>query len=173
MNSAIAVIANTQLRPATADDFPAILDLNAEFVRFLSPLWAEKLQTLHAAAELSHVIEQDGRVMAFLIAFREGAKYDSVNYQWFCQRYPRFLYVDRIVVSARLRTAGAGSMLYQHVFAHAAANALPVVACEFDVEPPNPGSARFHAKFGFAEVGQQRVGPSQKLVSMQVAKTLI
>ena len=35
---------------------------------------------------------------------------------------------------------------------------LPVVTCEFDIEPPNPVSAGLHATFGFREVGQQRRG---------------
>jgi len=43
------------------------------------------------------------------------------------------------------------------------------VAAEFDVDPPNPVSARFHAKFGFHEVGRQVVPYGMKEVSMQVS----
>jgi hypothetical protein len=43
------------------------------------------------------------------------------------------------------------------------------VAAEFDVDPPNPASARFHAKFGFHEVGRQVVPYGMKEVSMQAA----
>jgi predicted GNAT superfamily acetyltransferase len=28
------------------------------------------------------------------------------------------------------------------------------LCCEVNVEPPNPGSLRFHERIGFAEVGQ-------------------
>jgi predicted GNAT superfamily acetyltransferase len=46
---------------------------------------------------------------------------------------------------------------------------IPVVACEFDVQPPNPASERFHAKFGFIEVGRQSVAGGKKTVSLQTA----
>jgi predicted GNAT superfamily acetyltransferase len=50
-------------------------------------------------------------IAAFLLAFREGAGYDSVNYRWFAQRYERFLYVDRVVVAPAARGQGAASQL--------------------------------------------------------------
>jgi predicted GNAT superfamily acetyltransferase len=40
---------------------------------------------------------------------------------------------------------------------------------DFDVEPPNPVSAKFHARFGFREVGRQSVSYADKRVSMQEA----
>jgi predicted GNAT superfamily acetyltransferase len=47
--------------------------------------------------------------------------------------------------------------------------AVPVVTREFDVDPPNPVSAGFHAKLGFHEVGQQLVAGGTKVVSLQAA----
>jgi predicted GNAT superfamily acetyltransferase len=41
------------------------------------------------------------------------------------------------------------------------------VTCEFDIEPPNPASARFHGRFGFREVGRQNVAYAAKAVSLQ------
>jgi len=161
-----------QTRFATPDDFTTILALNQEWVDFLSPLDPKRLQMLHAAAALHRVVEADGIVIAFLLVLRDGATYDSVNYQWFAQRYPRFLYVDRVVVSGRARSAGAGRLLYADVFGLALASAVPLIACEFDVEPPNPVSARFHARLGFSEVGRQWVGGGAKCVSMQLAESV-
>lgn len=158
-----------QVRPATPADFPAVLALNEESVRFLSPLTPERLASLHRAAALHSVVEQEGRVIAFLLALREKADYDSVNYRWFDQRYPSFLYIDRVVVSQGAQAGGAGSLLYEHAFAHAVASGVPVLAAEFDVEPPNPASARFHARFGFREVGRQAIAGGRKQVSLQVA----
>jgi predicted GNAT superfamily acetyltransferase len=160
------------IRPTTAADHPRILELNAEFVRFLSPLSQVRLHELDGKAELSLVVEQDGAVGAFLLAFREHADYDSVNYRWFAQRYPSFLYIDRIVVSHGLQGQGAGSRLYRQVFAHAVARDVPWVTCEIDCEPPNPLSDRFHARFGFSEVGRQPV-PGGKQVSLQLARPKI
>jgi predicted GNAT superfamily acetyltransferase len=147
-----------------------VLALNDESVRFLSPLSSERLVHLHRQAAIHRVIEAEGNVIAFLLAFREGAHYDIVNYQWFASRYARFLYIDRLVVSRRLRAKGAGTALYQHAFAHAAAAGVPFVTCEFDIEPPNPLSERFHAKFGFQEVGRQPVANGKKVVSLQAAQ---
>jgi len=66
-----------RIRPAIAADFPAILALNAALVHFLSPLDAARLRLLHAQAAYHRVAEIDGGVVAFLLAFREGAAYDS------------------------------------------------------------------------------------------------
>ncbi len=151
-------------------DYPRILELNEEFVRFLSPLACARLRDLDSKAELSLVAEQDGAVAAFLLALREQADYDSVNYRWFAQRYPSFLYIDRIVVRAGLQGRGAGSALYRQLFAHAQAAGVQWVACEIDCDPPNPGSDAFHARFGFNEVGRQAV-PGGKQVSLQLVDT--
>lgn len=158
-----------KLRSARSADFPRILALNEASVRFLSPLSPARLAALDREAALHLVIEQAGVVVAFLLAFRELANYDSVNYQWFERKFPLFLYIDRVVVDPNVRAKGMGSLLYKHVFAHAAEAAVPVLACEFDADPPNPASARFHAKFGFREAGRQRVANGNKVVSLQVA----
>jgi predicted GNAT superfamily acetyltransferase len=158
-----------KLRPAAPEDFPAILALNEQSVKFLSPLSAGRLEQLHGEVALHCVVEQRGAVVAFLLAFREGAAYDSVNYAWFAGRYPRFLYIDRVVVAAEARAAGVGSRLYRHAFRHAAQAGVPILACEFDIRPPNPVSARFHAGFGFREVGRQSLAGGDKTVSLQTA----
>ncbi len=58
------------LRDATPADFAAILELNEAFVAVLSPLDAAGLTQLHAQAAMHRVIARDGRVEAFLLAFR-------------------------------------------------------------------------------------------------------
>ena len=65
------------------------------------------------------MLEQRGEVVGFVLAFREGIEHDSVNYRWFAERYPTFLYVDRVVVASESRGAGAGSQLYERLFEHA------------------------------------------------------
>lgn len=153
-------------RDATPADFPAILALNHAFVAVLSPLDEPRLAHLHAQAAQHRVIERDGEVLAFLLTLREGAAYDSPNYRWFAARYPRFLYVDRIVVGAAAQGLGVGRQLYRDAHGHALTHALPVLVCEYDIAPPNPASARFHAAMGFREVGTQTLGAG-KLVSLQ------
>ncbi len=155
------------IRNTTPEDFARILALNAESVHFLSPLDEERLQQLHAQAAYCRVVEIDGAIAAFLLALREGTDYDSPNYRWFLQRYAKFLYIDRIVVAAAHQGRGLGAMLYDDVTAFAAASGVAQLTCEFDLEPPNPSSARFHARYGFREVGRQWLGGGKKQVSLQ------
>lgn len=156
------------LRDAHPADHPALLALNAASVAVLSPLDAARLAQLIRAAALCRVAEIDGAVRAFVLAFRERAGYDSENYRWFDAREPRFLYVDRVVVDDAFRGRGIGQRLYAEVFDAAQRDGVPCVTCEFDVDPPNPASARFHARQGFVEVGRQ-VLASGKAVSLQRA----
>ena len=99
------------IRPALPTDANAILALNAESVRFTSPMDATRLWDLHAQAAYHRVVELEGEVVAFLLVLREGADYDSPNYRWFTARYDRFLYIDRVVVAARQQGSGLGAHL--------------------------------------------------------------
>ncbi len=156
-----------QLRPATPYDFPALLALNDEQVRFLSALDEARLTHLHAQACWHQVIERDGGVVAFLLAFAPGANYDSPNYRWFEARGGRLVYIDRVVVGASSQGQGYGRKLYEALFAFAHAQGFAEVVCEYDLDPPNPVSAAFHTGFGFNEVGRQMA--NGKRVSMQAA----
>ena len=160
---------DVRIRDAENADFDAILALNEASVSLLSPLSQRRLAGLHAQAALHRVAEREGEVIGFLLAFREGADYDSPNYLWFAARYPQFLYVDRVVVADAARGQGVGALLYRDMFEFAAASGARLVTCEFDVDPPNPASEQFHARFGFREVGRQWVADGRKQVSLQVA----
>lgn len=155
------------IRDATAADFSEVVRINLELEHFLSAMTLERLTALHEELAVHRVACIDGKVQAFLMAFREGANYDSPNYRWFAQRYSRFLYIDRIVVSPPAHGHGLGTLLYEDLFALARQNAVHRVTCEFDIDPPNPVSARFHGKFGFSEVGRQQYGQAGKTVALQ------
>jgi predicted GNAT superfamily acetyltransferase len=156
-------------RPIARSDFPEVLRLNAESVHFLSPLDGGGLANLQQQSPFHRVLESEGQVVAFLIALEQGADYGSPNYRWFAARYEYFLYVDRVVVSSSFQGRGAGALLYRQLFEYAAEHDMPMVCCEFDVAPPNPGSAAFHARFGFAEVARQTIANGAKVVSLQIA----
>lgn len=157
-------------RTATASDYPAILKLNEELVHFLSPMDETLLSRLQEQSELTQVIEEDGKVVAFIILMREGKDYDSENYRWFSQHYPQFLYVDRIVVDPTSHHHGYGKMMYSEVFSHAKHTNIPVVTAEVNIEPPNPVSLNFHKKTGFEEVGTQWLCNNTKQVSLLAAE---
>lgn len=166
-------MADLLIRDATAADHPAILALNQRYVELLSPLDAGRLARLDAQAAYHRVVDDGGCIAAFLLAFREGADYDSPNYQWFAAREPRFLYVDRVVVDGIAQGRGLGAALYRDLFAFAAAQDVARIACEFYSRPPNEASRRFHAGFGFRAVGRQWLPDVRKEVSLQLADARI
>lgn len=158
------------LRTAVPDDYSAIVALNDVEVKQTSPMDAERLRDLGGMASYHKVAVVDGRIAAFLLAMREGAPYQNDNYGWFAARFPRFLYVDRIVVSMELAGYKIGSRLYEDLFDYARSRGISVVTCEYNVQPPNPASQRFHDKFGFKEIGSQWVANNTKLVSLRAAE---
>ncbi len=156
-------------RPATPADFPRILALNAAQVQHTSAMDLARLEFLHAQSCWHRVAEVEGVVAALLLVFRDGAAYPNPNFDWFAVRYPRFVYVDRVVVDAEFHGRGLGALLYRELFEHARTAGALAVTCEFNLVPPNLASAAFHARFGFQEVGRQWLDDGRKQVSMQAA----
>lgn len=156
-----------RLRDVMEADIAHILELNDAVVRKTGPLDRSQLAQLLAMASYSRVATLGENVAAFIIALAEGQPYASDNYRWFAARYRQFLYIDRIVVDDRYAGCGIGRALYEDLFRFARARKRRTVACEYNLEPPNPASAAFHQRLGFAEQGQQRVAGGNKLVSLQ------
>ena len=155
------------IRDAVEADFAAIVALNLESERYLSAMDMQRFRKLHSQCASCRVAHDEGAIAAFLLAFREGSAYDSENYRWFDKRYPSFLYVDRVVVGASNQGKGWGAALYDDLFDIARAKGVERITCEFDVQPPNEISRRFHARFGFQEVGAKGVTYGDKRVSLQ------
>ena len=91
---------------------------------------------------------------ALVIALDQDADYASPNFQWFRARYPRFVYIDRVVVARQARGRGIARSLYSQVIAEARRSGHDILACEVNRVPPNPVSDAFHAHMGFSEVGR-------------------
>ncbi|MGH7659339.1 MAG: GNAT family N-acetyltransferase [Vulcanimicrobiaceae bacterium] len=136
-------------------DFAAILKLNAADEIFLAPLDAYALRALLQQA--FHIALRDHGRDAFLIALDQSAVYGSPNFRWFKARFPCFAYVDRLVVAPHARGQGIGRNLYGELFDVARAAGHEIVACEVNVDPPNPTSDAFHAALGFEEIGRAAV----------------
>ncbi len=140
------------LREASREDWPALLALNAESVRVLSPLDEHRLRYILALTHSALVAERDGEVAGFALAIAPGAKYDSDNYAWLSERFERFLYLDRIAVGAPFRRQGVGAELYDEM--EARATPFGRMVCDVNVEPPNHVSLAFHRARGYREVGR-------------------
>jgi len=156
------------IRDATPADHDAILALNLESEALMSPMDGARLRELAAMAAYLRVCEDAGGVTAFLLAFSDGAGYDSPNYRWFAARFDRFLYVDRIAVSTGRQGRGLGPALYSDLFDFARGRQLPRVVCEYYSVPLNLPSQRFHERAGFREIGSQWLA-NGKQVSFQEA----
>ncbi len=154
------------IRDIAEADIPAVLELNLDSEQFLSPLSRERLEALLAQSAYHKVLEQDGRIVAFVLAFCEDAGYDSPNFLWFKNRYASFLYIDRLVVREGFRNQGFGKMLYRDLAAYCRERKLPRITCEVDIVPPNPVSLRFHQAHGFREVGSQWPYDGKKQVAL-------
>ena len=165
-----------EIEDVTPADYPFVLRVNEENVEVLSPMDEERLAYFLENAELFKVIKMDGERAAFIIAIKDGARNDSpdygVNYAWFSQRYPRFLYVDRIVIDQPFRRMGLGRKIYEFVENHAREIDSPYVTCEVDTLPYNEASLKFHDEMGYVEVGTQVIRGGTVEVSMRAKKIL-
>jgi predicted GNAT superfamily acetyltransferase len=140
---------------------PAVLALNNAHAVELSWLEADGLAALLRQAFHARRI---GAIDAFLIALDERADYASPNYRWFRECYPRFVYVDRVVVAPAARGRGYARVLYDDLFRRAAAAGHARIVCEVNSAPPNPGSDAFHAALGFVQIGQASIHGATKTV---------
>lgn len=129
----------------------ALLALNNAHHEALSLLDGGRLGRMLGSA---YFAARFGEADALMIAFDEGAAYDSLNFLWFRARYARFVYVDRVVVAATARRRGLAGRLYAALERRALEDGHEVMTCEVNLEPPNPGSDAFHAGLGFGEVGR-------------------
>ncbi|MCB1609971.1 MAG: GNAT family N-acetyltransferase [Xanthomonadales bacterium] len=154
------------IRAAAPADFARILALNADAEVQTSALDLARLGELDQQAWYHRVVEMDGVVSGFLLVLDQRSQIEGANFEWFLARYSHFAYVDRIVIDRRSTSNGLGSALYADLIRQARSSEVPQLCCEYNLQPPNPGSAAFHARHGFVEVGQQQLS-SSKRVSMQ------
>ena len=128
----------------------ALLALNNAHAQELS--WLEQIQ-LEAMVGQAFLAACVGEAEALLLAFDQGATYDSPNFQWFRSRMARFVYVDRVVVAADARGRGHARALYRDLFEKAGRAGHDQIVCEINSDPPNPRSDAFHASLGFTQIG--------------------
>ena len=153
----------SEIVPVEDRHLDAILDLNNRHAAELSWLERDELAEMVTRAWQARVIvAMNGNVEAFLLVLDHHADEESPNFRWFKARYPRFAYVDRIVVDEAARGRGHARRLYEDLFASAAG--LGLVGCEVNVDPPNPASHTFHATLGFEPVGEEAIHGGAKTV---------
>lgn len=158
------------IRDVREAELDAVLALNNAVGLRILPLDATRLGWFHAHASYFRVAEVDGVVAGFLIAMRENTDHASSNFSWFRERYPEFVYIDRIVIGESYRRDGLGRILYCDVTSYAEVR-VPLLTCEVFLEPRDDAVVLFHGTFGFNEVGQHVMADVGRPVSL-LAKSL-
>ena len=146
---------------ATEVDRAALHALNNEHAVELSFTTPAEFDTLISRAFASMATADAN---AFLLAFDESGDILSPNYKWFKARFPRFVYIDRVVVAPVLRRRGIADAFYGRLADRALAAGHTMLCCEVNSDPPNPASDAFHARQGFAPVGEAWLADRDKTV---------
>ena len=161
------------VRNIVSTDVTRVLEINNANTPAVSELTMDELESdlrnsLHALA----IDNEQGEVCAFCITFDPDAPDAGANHRWFADRYESFVYLDRIAINSNHQSRGLGALLYQSVERHMLDSAEhSLLCCEVNLEPPNPGSLRFHQRIGFTEVG--RHSPQQGYVVSLLQKVVL
>jgi len=155
------------VRNIEAADLSKVLEINNANTPGVSELTITELEAdLNHALHALTIENESGEVCAFCITFAPDAPDGGANHQWFAERFESFVYLDRIAIDSNHQNRGLGVLLYQAVERHMLNSAEhSLLCCEVNLEPPNPGSMRFHHRIGFIEVGQTIPGYANYRVS--------
>ena len=152
---------------AKKSDFSEILSLNQKAMPAVSFMDEESLNYFHNVSEYFKLIKRgkENKIYGFLIGLTDKLNYKSENYLWFSKRYSSFMYVDRIVIQKDSLGLGLGTMLYNDLIDYSK-NKFKNIICEYNIKPMNLISKKFHEKFGFKRVGNQKTEGGTKEVLM-------
>ena len=157
------------LRDAKHSDIDKIVQINksaipaVNYVSYNEFEWFLKRKLYFKIAENSH-----GAISGFLLVLPSGLDYKSLNYKWFSGRYKKFAYIDRIVIMDEFKKNGIGKSLYLDLEKNI--REYELIACEFNIEPPNPISKKFHESLNYENVGYQLTENETKKVSLMIKK---
>lgn len=155
-----------RVRDYAPADIDAIHAINEAATPGVNSLPAAALGTLADSALVCLVADDADGPVGFVICLGEGVDYGSPNYRWFAERHRSFAYVDRVGVDPAWRSRGVGQALYRELLDRLAGRRA-VVGCDVNERPPNPGSLRFHERFGFARVGGQSFTVDKAVVYLE------
>ncbi|MDA8579635.1 GNAT family N-acetyltransferase [Pontimonas sp.] len=148
----------------------AVVEINNAGYPAVPHTTRSELEQLADVCSLAWVVLDDaGEVAGFVMAVDPGADYDSENYRFFESHYRNHLYIDRVVLGDSLQGQGVGTTLYSKVFDFARHAGRDFVTCEVNLEPPNPGSLRFHHRQGFDDVSTQATKGGAVVVQLLAA----
>ena len=141
-----------EIRSLSKTDVDSIWKINEDGLPGTGKVSRDEIKELFDFASLAVGAYYSEELVGFVICLPPKTAYSSLNYAWFNQRYNEFLYVDRIAVATQYQNQKIGTTIYDYVKRNAVENGIPVTA-EVNIQPPNPGSMRFHDRHGFQQVG--------------------
>jgi len=149
------VPAGWSIRPLGDADKAALLRLNAENYPAVHTLDEATLAHLlgfggyHRAA-----VDPAGGVLGYLLSFASASAYDDTEIRELRRlvREP-FLYICQVVVAPAHRGRKIGHAFYADLADAARRQGVPLLCCDVNTNPPNPGSFAFHRRLGFVEIG--------------------
>lgn len=136
-------------------DFYHILSINAEGQPGVAALDRAELLRLASLADYMRVLEIDGQVVGYFIAFLKTSNYDGEEFQWFQKRSKsKFLYIDQVAIAKKYRGNGLAKEFYKSAEQYAIQFSISELVCEVNIDPPNPTSLKFHTSLSFNEITQ-------------------
>ena len=156
-----------KLRNVTIEDIKDIILINEDAIPAVNSVSHEEFLNFYEKKTYFKVaINNDNNICGFLLVLPSGLDYQSLNYKWFTERYSDFAYIDRIAISSKYRGLGIGKSLYLDL--ERSLDEYNMIACEFNIEPPNPISKKFHESLNYKNVGFQFTENNTKKVSLMV-----
>ena len=153
------------IRDVHKHDLDSIIALNNNAGTTILPIDEAGMRWFDEHARYFRIAEVDGQLAGFLVGITHGTDYASPNYRWFSEHYPKFAYIDRIVVARPYRGLGLGRVFYADMTSFAEVR-VPILTCEVFLEPRDDVSLLFHGTYGFQEVGQQVMDNVDRRVSL-------
>lgn len=155
------------LRNVKIQDINNIVQINEEAIPAVNSVsYDEFINFYKKKIYFKVAIDSNNIICGFLLVLPSGLDYQSLNYKWFTERYSNFAYIDRIAVKKNFRGLGIGKNLYLDL--ENSLDGFKMIACEFNIEPPNVISKNFHESLNYQNVGFQYTENDTKKVSLML-----
>lgn len=159
------------IRAYRSEDLPILFSANEASVPGVGAATQPELEKWISLSTCLVATDEADAPLGFITLIAPGEMaYDSANLRWFedyVQRTgKRLIYVDRIAILPDARGNRLGEALYTAAFAHF--SDLDEIGCEVNIEPPNPGSHRFHIRLGFHQIAERSHSGGSKSVAFYV-----
>ncbi|GMM51059.1 hypothetical protein DASB73_020170 [Starmerella bacillaris] len=145
----------------TESDIPILYGLNQQNKDKLSDVTPYRFRELVLESSWNCCA---GDANAFILAFDQDFPHTNPNFLWFKERYPNFVYVDRVCVTTQDRGRGIGKTFYNKLIDYMRDNDQTLIAVTINYIPPNMISETFHKTMGFQEVGKAVINNGARTV---------